>query len=341
MSTAAPAPNGAQAAPSWGFTSTPRNWFMGIEYGPSGTGKSLAALRAMPNAYFVGPKNGVAMLAASKCGFMPKYVNDSIGFIEEVNMLLAMGQDGRRALPADCDGLVVDDASILADRSFRRAEPAQRAAGGGYAPFVFIGNLLFTLRDLARYAGIPVVLICHYQPPWMDEGMRIKGGPWFPGRIAPIHFPPIADFVYYVPGPPIGSPRDNEWHGVFMNDEHDPDNYMKDRTDAATKELRVAPGNLRELMSAAGFKLSRAPGLEWQDEVVETVTQYVLQGNDFRTVWAWAVKEMVQPRIAALKIPMPSPIEENIIDWTRHDAKSRVTIRKALGARREWLLGLR
>lgn len=331
----------AQAAPQWGFTSTPRSWFMGIIWGPSGTGKSLAALRALPNAYFVGPKNGVAMLAASKCGFMPKYVNDSIGFIEEVNALLGTDGSGKRQLPADCDGLVVDDASILADRSFRRSEPGLRASGGGYAPFVFIASLLFTLRDLARYAGVPVVLLCHPQAPWMDEGVRLKGGPWFPGRVAPIHVPPICDFVYQSAGPPLGSSKDNEWHGVLMNDEHDPDWYMKDRTDAATKDLRVAPGNLRELMTAAGFKLSRAPGLEWQDEVVDVVTRHVLAGNDFRQVWAWAAKDLVQPRIAALGIPVPSRIEENIIDWTRHDARSRVTIQKAMASRREWLLGLR
>ena len=332
--------NGA-AAPTWGFTATPRSWFMGIIYGPSGTGKSLTALRAMPNAYFVGPKNGVALLAATKCGWMPKYVNDSIAFIEEINALLVTDAQGKRTLPADCDGLVIDDASILADRSFRRAEPAQRVAGGGYGPFVFIANLLFNLRDLSRYANVPVILIFHAQPPWMDEGVRLKGGPWLPGRIAPIHFPPIADFVYYSPGTPIGSPKDNEWHGVLMNDEHDPDWYMKDRTDSAVKDLRVAPGNLRELMTAAGYKLSRAPGLEWQDEVVEVVAQHVAQGNDFRAVWAWAVKDLVQPRIAALGLPVPGAIEERILDWTRHDALSRVQIRKAMASRREWLLGLR
>ena len=62
-----------------------------------------------------------------------------------------------------------------------------------------------------------------------------------------------------------------------------------DRTGICTKKT---PGNLRELLRASesNYKLSRLPGLEWQDDVAEAVAQDIVGGA--------AVQEAIQSAVS-------------------------------------------
>lgn len=197
-----------------------------------------------------------------------------------------------------------------------------------------------------------------------DSGVRILGRPDFPGNQAPIHFPPVCDAVYRteiraggvngMPAigiPPLAPPADpaappantnpfaqgapaaasmlptapqlgpdEDWPGVFRINPTDPDWYTKCRFDTPD----FAPMNLGEILRAEGYKISRAPGIEWQEDLVELAAQYVLGGNAEKDVFGW-VYSCIQQKLPQVDVDTQFKVKR----WTRGDIKARVWIRKS------------
>ena len=325
--------NGAAngGAPQYGFITEYRNSPFSIFYGISGTGKTVAAIRTMPNAYFVGPKNGVAAVAVGAVGWMPRFVDESLKTIEQVNAFATGQLKGSYGLSLPelvekklVDGLVVDDESIMAGRTEAIARAGHSNNGGvSYAAYADIMVVMQCQRDFLRDLGCSVIINCHEKAPWIYEGVRILGGPELPGKVAPIHFPPITDNVIRFVRDFMLPQEAHGWNVRLAVDPYDADWYTKDKYHVIG---RRGPLNVREHWTAAGLRLSRPPGLEWQDEIAEEVAQAVAAGHNIDQVWAYVCQQKVEPRLGQMQIPLRPG--KNIIEWTRGDAYARVEIRR-------------
>lgn len=315
-----PHANGSQA-PSLkqgphGFVLEHREPLFGLYYGDSNTGKSTDLVYTFPNGFYVGPPGGVTKIGVGVVGWLPKHDEGSIDTLEKLIVQLPAIQR------LGCDALIIDDLSVIAEKTVRTSRPAFPSSGDGrFKLWQHVADCLFTLRDHCRALSIHVAANAHPMGAWTDEGgVRWKGGPWFPGRLAPIHFPPVTDQVLRAKKELLPDQLPEEWPAVYANDTLDQDWYSKDRLDVCWAKT---PMNLREILTAGRYKLSRAPGLEWQDEVVEAVARFVAQGNAFQAVWAWAVGAYLAPRIAQY----PAELQRQVTLWTRRDARARIAIR--------------
>ena len=98
--------------------------------------------------------------------------------------------------------------------------------------------------------------------------------------------------------------RPGQWKSVY---DCGGDGWIgKDRLTAAASR---SPQNLRAILTAGGYTLSRAPDLEWQTEVVGTVTSKLEQGED-RT----ALIESVWPKL------MAAGYDPRHVAWALRDA---------------------
>lgn len=339
------ASNGSGNGYDFGFAVRPRDPLFGLIYGESNTGKSTVCLYAFPNGLFIGPKGGITHIGLTVVGWIPR--TDGVGNLPPVQDLEALiglvEQHGDKFAAAGIDALVCDDISIFAERSFRAIKQRLSGDTNKYLPYTIIANLLFKLRDLLRALNIHAVLNAHPMYAWVDEdsGIRILGRPMFPGKLAPIHFPPAADFVFQsvrgLPAPPppangpLGAPggipasvsapppRLGDWDGLFRTDS-DGDWYRKGRTDTPDP----CPMNLGEILRDLGYPLSRAPGLEWQEPLVEATAGHVLAGNDLRAVLPWMY---AQARGEIAKLRVVADTADKLVRWTERDALMRVWLR--------------
>ena len=79
--------------------------------------------------------------------------------------------------------------------------------------------------------------------------------------------------------------------------------------------------NLGEILRAAGIKVSRYKGLEWQEDFVEQVAQKILaEGNDIMLANEF------------YRNLLEKGIDYRIARWTLRDAMDRAIIRRGLAA---------
>lgn len=182
-----------QAAPSRAPAVPPP---FGILYSDSGTGKSTACAAAFPHGVFVGPRMGVLAPAKTALGFTPKYIE--VQNLEQVEDLLP------KLVKMGADALIIDDLSIVASSSFRKAEDDAPLGSSGnvnaWHAFDYIADHLVRFRDNARNYPIAVVANGHARTAWYEKktGVRWKGRPDLPGQMAPKVFPPATDFCVRV-----------------------------------------------------------------------------------------------------------------------------------------------
>lgn len=255
----------------------------GIIYSPSGAGKSSACCFAFPHAFFIGPQGGVTKVARSVVGLpvetgLPRTDEGKLLTVDKICQVLpTVAAAGYRAV-------VIDDITVIGERTSAALGQIYSKRGGDvYERWEAVANQFMLLRDTARALSIHVILNAHPLPPWVDkQGIRQKGGPALPGRVTPLRFPPVADFVYRAVVD-LAWP-DPEWHGYFECDPTQPDWYTKDRHDAFGGQTK-APMNLGEILRAAGYDIPRLAGLEWQEALVEVGANAVVAGAAFETVW--------------------------------------------------------
>lgn len=224
-----------------------------VTYGQSGVGKTVDNLYSFPNALFVA-NPGALKPAYHVVGHVPASVEART--IMDATKLVQENMKSSRY-----DAVVVDDFSLLADSTVNVLE--QRHTG--FKLWGALRDTVLEFRDVARHAGCHVVLNAHESAPKTSNGMFIRGGPKLPGRL-PEDLPTACDLVLRAAYD--GTRRG--WHAVYRCSIDDTQYVEKDRHGICPDK---APMNLAEILRAAGYAISRAPGLEWQEEIVDVLSR--------------------------------------------------------------------
>jgi hypothetical protein len=226
-------------------------------YGPSGVGKTLSTCHAFPNALAIAAPNALVS-ARTMLGYAPASVYRPV--LDDVTKLI-------KAESGHYDAIIIDDFSFLAEQTFAVLEKRHT----GFRLFGALRDSILDFRDAARFAGCHVAVTCWEQPPnTKPSGERVRGGPMLTGRL-PEQLPAMCDLVLRCAFDPARKP----WPGVYRCG-GDPNYVMKDRFNVVSDP---APMNLGEILRSAGFVLSRAPGLEWQEDIVEQIAVGLLAGE--------------------------------------------------------------
>jgi hypothetical protein len=230
-------------------------------YGPSGIGKTTDLLYSFPRGFFIAPP-GAIKPAHNVVGFVPDS-DTTCTTIEQATAKLKTLASKR----GQYDAVIVDDLSILAEQTVASLE-----AGGKLEGLKLWGKVRETLldfRNTARHLGLHVILTAHESTPRTAQGAFLRGGPKLPGRM-PEDLPTTCDSVLRA----AYEPNKRGWHAVFRCTVDDPSWVTKDRHGIVGDK---GPMNTGEFLRAAGYTIRRAPGLEWMEELVETLAQALLE----------------------------------------------------------------
>jgi len=233
----------------------------GGTYGPAKTGKTLAMVRAFPDALYIAPRG--ALLCANWIGCKVKVVeaDERIG-IGEIAKLI-------KAHSAEYPAIVVDDFSIIADTELAKCKKAV----AGWGAFDIFNKRVYDMRDAARNAACHVFLTMHEQAPKEvgQDGQKrwVKGCPLIPGWQLPEKLPAMWDFCARV----VYDKTAKGWPYVYQTGPC-PSYITGDRL-AITPE--TFPLNLREVLLAAGYDVPRPESFKGFDEHVEALSQDLSQ----------------------------------------------------------------
>ena len=222
-----------------------------VTYGPSGMGKTTDLLYSFPTGLFVAPP-GAIKPAYHVVGFVPAHVEaktimDATKIVEE------------HAKKGKYDSIVVDDFSLLADSTIAQLEKKHT----GFKLWGALRDVVLDFRDTARHAGMHVIMTAHESTPRTINGVFVRGGPKLPGRL-PEDVPTACDLVLRAS---FDQTR-RGWHGVYRCTIDDPSWVTKDRHGVTPDR---APMNVAEILRSAGYTIERAPGLEWQEGIVDAL----------------------------------------------------------------------
>jgi hypothetical protein len=237
MNPTAPAPYGGDKSVS-------------VVYGPSGIGKTTDLLYGFPNGLFLAPP-GALKPAHHVVGFVP--ASAEAATIEDATKRL---KDIAKA--GKFDAVIVDDFSLLAESTLAHFENVKRLTG--FKLWGAVRDAVLEFRDTARRVGMHVVLVAHESTPRTVNGSFVRGGPKLPGKL-PEDLPTACDIV-------LRAAHDSTrrgWHASYRCTVDDPNWVTKDRHGVTPDK---APMNLGEILRMAGYNIARAPGLEWQEEIV-------------------------------------------------------------------------
>lgn len=237
-----------------------------VIYGESGLGKSTDMAATFPNALFVARPGGMQS-AQSFLGI--EVAEAHVRTLEQVIDLIGLAKQRGH------DAIVVDDLSLLAESTDRDLDAALAAEGNRnkYAKYTALNGMAAALREQGRYVGLHFAANAHERPAGMDaKGVQRSGGPKLPSWN-------MSDSIVHEASLVLRAARDARraanWQTVY-DCRHEAGWVGKDRLTAAATR---SPHNLRAILTAGGYTLSRAPGLEWQDEVVTAVKRKAADGR--------------------------------------------------------------
>ena len=239
-----------------------------VVYGASGLGKSTDMAATFPNALFVCRPGGM-QCAASFLGLGVREIH--VRTLEDVINLIPHAKEHGH------DAIVVDDLSLLAESTERDFDVSGQGSRNKFAKFAHLNSLAAALREQGRFTGIHFAANAHERPKGRDaQGRERRGGP----KLASWN---MADSVVHEASLVLRCTQDGsragKWKSVY---DCGGEGWIgKDRLTAAAER---SPQNLRAILTAGGYTLSRPPGLEWQDEVVGSVTDKLNSGEDRASV---------------------------------------------------------
>ncbi len=302
-----------------GFNTTPKDPPLVGLYGDSGSGKTTSLLFAWPRAEWVVPKGGIK--PASFVGYRPPTIYDNIHFIDDIIPIIDKVKTGALVID-DFSYLVANTADLYAEKY--RIGPSGKA--NKFYRWEMLGKVLRLLRFSAREAGIAVGVDAHPAPPGTDiKGNFQKGSMKVPGQARqdlPVVFDIIGRAIHDSTAggfdPATGL---KNWPYLLLVDPDDPSWYTKDRDSIIKGRL---PLNVGEVLRAAGYSVPRAPGMEWQDEVVEAVATALLSGADRGAIFKEGNAIMREKYLKG----QPLPRQLAMMRWTWYDALARTKIRE-------------
>jgi hypothetical protein len=278
-------------------------------FGGSGLGKTTDMIYAMPRALLIGTpaafKSSVGRVGIA----LDKSQFREVNRISEITKLI-------ERLPPEFDGVVVDDYSLTAEKTFAALE----AKYSGFKLWGALRDENLEFRDAARSCKKHVLLNCHEVGPQTKNGVFMRGGPKLPGKL-PEDMPVQCDLVLRAFHEPT---RLGAWPVVYRCGPTDPMFTTKDRHDVTPD---MAPMNLGEIMRTAGYALRRWPGLEWLDQVAEMLAQTLVQAqpHHYATVKQQAVDYMMSKHTQ----------DDRHILWGLRDGFDRATFRQVRARRLE------
>lgn len=312
---------------------------MFLLYGdPKKSGKTTIFLRTFPRGLFIGERSSIQLVAQSICGFTPEpwqfiegitTLQQLVTFLTDttVGLRSPAWQEAIRALAIPA--IYVADFSDMCAKSIIHWE--QENPNSDFYAFKMLDKYLDWVPALLRELGLLCGLDAHRREPKYDQNKKSRthgqllsaGAPEVPSGKQIQAVPGWVDLV--APVEP-GNSLDPWWPRVIRVDSSQADLWVSgDRNSVCWAET---PANLREILRAAPtpYDLPRLPGLEWQDEVAETVAAS-LQGGE-------AVLEVIE-RIFAhyATYAIPGTPGERHVQWAVQDGIARHTIRahRALG----------
>jgi hypothetical protein len=255
---------------------------MVTSYGQPKKKKTSDALAAFPTALCIGVPSALTLVAQNELGFTPAVHPDPPQTLPEVTQLL---RDLKAANVSDQYGAVIlDDTSHICQRSMMTWEAEAPVGRSGkkdrFYQYQQLNKHLLEIAALSRHLGVHMVMTFHERMPGTNANdQHCPGGPDVPSRNQTMTIPSWCDInvrAMIDPGYP-----DPWFPGIYYCDPTDPDWVTGDRTGVCYEQT---PGNLREILRAShsGYRLDRIPGLEWQDDVAETVATAIAGGADVR-----------------------------------------------------------
>lgn len=282
-----------------------------ITYGQSKVGKTTDNLFSFPNAFYIA-RPGALKPSENVCGFSipPENVyyaadlDDAIAKVREVKARKKFKE------------LVVDDLSFLCDATMRKFAASKQDGGWGLDGWKLWGavyNKVLDFRNECRLAGFHVVLNAHEK----ESKPPVRGGPRLPGKL-PEQLPADCDLVMratmLAPAEQMGKLG---WKGVYRCAPWDTGWISADRHGVAPD---YGPMNIGEILRAAGYVVTRPPGLEKMETYVESMS------NDLWVSGPTNDKAVAQ-QYAAFFTAHNTPLL--LMRWIIRDALDRVTIRRA------------
>ena len=246
-------------------------------YGQPKRRKTSDMLASFPTALFIGVHSALCLVAENELGFTPsvypeppKTLPDLVALLTELNQ-----QD----LSSQCGAVIIDDASHLCKQSMLKWEEEAPVGRSGkkdrFYQYQQLDRHLLQLAGLSRHLGVHLAMNFHERMPGTNsDGHFCAGGPDVPSRNQVKTLPSWCDInVRAMIHPDYPDP----WFaGTYYCNPSDPEWITGDRTGVCRKNT---PGNLREILrsSKSNYHLGRLPGLEWQDEVADSVANAIMQ----------------------------------------------------------------
>jgi len=228
-------------------------------YGPSGIGKTVDQLYSFPNGYFLSPP-GALKPAHHVVGYVPDSDGGEAKTIMDATKKVIEIAKGRKY-----DAVIVDDFSLLAENTVNVLEKKL----SGFKLWGAIRDYVLEFRDTARRCGMHVVMTAHESTPRTTNGTFVRGGPRLPGRL-PEDLPTACDLVLRA----AFDQSRRGWHAHYRCTIDDPNWVTKDRHGVTPDK---APMNTAEILREAGYHIARAPGLEWQENIVSVLADALVE----------------------------------------------------------------
>ena len=271
-----------------------------LAYGPSGAGKTTDALYSFPNALYI-CQPGALKPSFNVVGYDPP-LQERASTVRQATAIV------QKSIGKGLSAVVCDDLSLLCDGSQREHAAAKLT---GFALWGAIFADVMELRDVTRNAKMHVVFNAHEKGPNSDKATR--GGPALPGQLLE-KVPTHCDLTVRT----FHDTSRNGWPKCYRC-APDTDNAWITRDRHGTTPDK-APMNLAEILRFAGYTIPRAPGLEWQEEIV-TVLADALMETKTKSEQQALMREAVE--IISEKTSNPLHIR-----WVMRDATDRSALHR-------------
>lgn len=312
-----------------GYRRTPDEAELALIYGPVGSGKTFALLRAAPNFLWVVSPGGIKPYRQALGGYKPETITVTNWGIEQFTQLLSQVAGRKNSYGMPFDGVVIDDGSLIAEVTYGQAKARVGGGGMSYHQWEELKQLFIRFRQEARACGLHVFSNFHEKAPEERDGHFTRGGPLLPVRQLIESIPATFDFVARAtvePGGVSALTRDfsvpDHWPGIFIVDRCEAQWVTKDRDGVAPPR---GPMNLRQILLLAGYTLSLPPGLEFFDDVIPKVAEAFA----FGAVDGRALNQDVATFVADKLKGQPNFDSARIlacIDWALSDIRDRAML---------------
>ena len=230
------------------------------------------------------------------------------------------------------DAVVVDDISHLCQRSmFEWSQSAPEGRSGKkdrFYPYQQLNQHLLEVAHTSRYLGVHLLMNFHERMPGTNaEGRFCPGGPDVPSRNQVETLPSWCDInVRAMVDPTYPDP----WFpSIYYCDPTNPEWVTGDRTGTCSAKT---PGNIREILRASqsNYRLSRLEGLEWQDDVAQSVADDIISGADVSEAIKSAVSGRTDNRLhlrwacqdGIARGVLAQQASQSMFDFSREEAQS-------------------